>query len=459
MKRAKYEKTLEKLQVRLCHLQRWVKEKGLRVVIVFEGRDGAGKGGTIRAITERVSPRVFRVVALPAPSDREKTQVYMQRYLQHFPAAGEVVIFDRSWYNRAGVEYVMGFCSKKEHDRFLELCPQIEKFMVDGGVILIKLWLEVSNDEQKRRFEARVEDPIRQWKLSPMDLPSRKRWYDYSRARDLMLKETDTRIAPWYIVRSDDKRAARLNTIEHVLSLIPYKKLPHKKVKLPKRSTKGAYDDDKAIARRRFVRERVSDANGGTIPLTPHLAALRRVSAHINPTGQVRNTAAAGRCPVIACTVSPVSRCRKCAASVPGGRSTRVVPHVPEPSGNERLSLARGTINRGTIARRVPEASWRAKATMWSGKDPSTSSGWYAPCNSRSACSRRKCRPHVVMNNLIRASTHESMSSETSRSTTSPASSRPIRGCNSSSSAWRVSKSTARRLSGSTRLKSQSSVP
>jgi polyphosphate kinase 2 len=256
MKRAKYEKTLEKLQVRLCHLQQWIKEKGLRVVIVFEGRDGAGKGGTIRALTERVSPRVFRVAALPAPSDREKTQVYMQRYLRHFPAAGEVVIFDRSWYNRAGVEYVMGFCSKKEHDRFLELCPQIEKFMVDGGVILIKLWLEVSNDEQKRRFEARVEDPIRQWKLSPMDLPSRKRWYDYSRARDLMLKKTDTRIAPWYIVRSDDKRAARLNTIEHVLSLIPYKKLPHKKVKLPKRSTKGAYDDDKSIARRRFVRER-----------------------------------------------------------------------------------------------------------------------------------------------------------------------------------------------------------
>jgi polyphosphate kinase 2 len=256
MKRAKYEKTLEKLQVRLCHLQQWIKEKGLRVVIVFEGRDGAGKGGTIRALTERVSPRVFRVAALPAPSDREKTQVYMQRYLRHFPAAGEVVIFDRSWYNRAGVEYVMGFCSKKEHDRFLELCPQIEKFMVDGGVILIKLWLEVSNDEQKRRFEARVEDPIRQWKLSPMDLPSRKRWYDYSRARDLMLKKTDTRVAPWYIVRSDDKRAARLNTIEHVLSLIPYKKLPPKKVKLPKRSTKGGYDDDKSIARRRFVRER-----------------------------------------------------------------------------------------------------------------------------------------------------------------------------------------------------------
>ena len=184
MKRQKYEKELRKLQVRLCHLQRWVKEKGLRVVVVFEGRDGAGKGGTIRALTERVSPRVFRVVALPAPSDREKSQVYIQRYLQHFPAAGEVVIFDRSWYNRAGVEHVMGFCSDKEHKRFLELCPQIEKFMIEGGVILIKLWMEVSDDEQKRRFEARIEDPVRQWKLSPMDIPSRTRWYDYSRARD-----------------------------------------------------------------------------------------------------------------------------------------------------------------------------------------------------------------------------------------------------------------------------------
>jgi polyphosphate kinase len=256
MKRAKYEKALGKLQVQLCHLQRWVTENGLRVVIVFEGRDGAGKGGTIRAITERVSPRVFRVVALPAPSDREKTQMYMQRYMQHFPAAGEVVIFDRSWYNRAGVEYVMGFCSPKQHQRFLQVCPQVENFMIEGGIILIKLWLEVSNQEQKRRFEARVVDPLRQWKLSPMDLPSRSRWYAYSRARDLMLKKTDTRVAPWHIVRSDDKRAARLNTISHLLSAIPYKKLTQKKVKLPKRSSKGAYDDDKSIARRRFVRER-----------------------------------------------------------------------------------------------------------------------------------------------------------------------------------------------------------
>ena len=256
MKRAKYEKELHKLQVRLCHLQRWIKEKGLRVVIVFEGRDGAGKGGTIRAITERLSPRIFRVAALPAPSDREKSQVYMQRYLQHFPAAGEAVIFDRSWYNRAGVEYVMGFCSSKQHKRFLEVCPQVEKFMVEGGVTLIKVWMEVSNDEQKRRFEARIDDPIRQWKLSPMDLPSRRRWYEYSRARDLMLKKTDTRFAPWSIVRSDDKRKARLNTIAHLLSQIPHKKLPHDKVKLPGRSRKGAYDDDAAIARRRFVRER-----------------------------------------------------------------------------------------------------------------------------------------------------------------------------------------------------------
>jgi polyphosphate kinase 2 len=256
MKRAKYEKALNKLQVELCHLQEWIQEKKLRVVIVFEGRDGAGKGGTIRALTERVSPRIFRVVALPAPSDREKTQVYMQRYLENFPAAGEVVIFDRSWYNRAGVEYVMGFCTPGQHQRFLKLIPQLEKFLVEGRTILIKVWLEVSNAEQKRRFEARVRDPLRQWKLSPMDLPSRKRWYDYSRARDLMLKQTDTRIAPWYIVRSDDKRAARLNTIAHLLSMIPYKKLPHKKVKLPARSTKGAYDDDATIARRRFVRER-----------------------------------------------------------------------------------------------------------------------------------------------------------------------------------------------------------
>jgi polyphosphate kinase len=262
MKRAKYEKELRKLQIQLCRAQSWIKEKGRRFVIVFEGRDGAGKGGTIRALTERLSPRVFRVVALPAPSDREKTQTYMQRYLQHFPAAGEVVIFDRSWYNRAGVEHVMGFCTPKQHRRFLELCPQIEKFMVDGGIVLIKLWLEVSNEEQQRRFEARINDPVRQWKLSPMDLPSRERWYDYSRARDEMLKSTDTSFAPWYVVRSDDKRAARLNTIRHLLSQVPYKKVPHVKVKLPKRSTKGAYDDARSLAHRRFVEEYYGGSNG-----------------------------------------------------------------------------------------------------------------------------------------------------------------------------------------------------
>jgi len=256
MKRKKYEAEIRRLQVQLCHLQRWVKEKGLRVVIVFEGRDGAGKGGTIRALTERVSPRVFRVVALPAPSDREKSQMYVQRYLTHFPAAGEVVIFDRSWYNRAGVERVMGFCTDDEYERFLELCPVVERFIIDGGVRLIKVWLEVSNEEQERRFKARVEDPLRQWKLSVMDLPSRERWYDYSRARDRMLKDTDTKQAPWLIVRSDDKRSARLNTIAHILSLIPYKKLPQQKVKLPDRKTKGKYDDQASLKGRRFVKER-----------------------------------------------------------------------------------------------------------------------------------------------------------------------------------------------------------
>jgi polyphosphate kinase 2 len=250
-----YEKELRKLQAKLCRLQEWVKHKGLRVIIVFEGRDGAGKGGTIRAITERVSPRVFRVMALPAPSDREKGQMYIQRYVKHFPAAGEIVIFDRSWYNRAGVEYVMGFCTGEEHDRFLELCPVVEKFVVEGGVILIKYWLEVGNEEQERRFEARITDPLRQWKLSPVDLPGRTRWYDYSRARDLMLKATDKPYAPWYILRSDDKKRARLNCITHLLSLIPHGKVPRAKVKLPKRSRKGAYDDQATLARRRFVPE------------------------------------------------------------------------------------------------------------------------------------------------------------------------------------------------------------
>ena len=256
MKAKKYDKELRKLQARLCHLQDWVKQKGLRVIIVFEGRDAAGKGGTIRALTERVSPRVFRLVALPAPSDREKSQMYFQRYMAHFPAAGEIVIFDRSWYNRAGVEHVMGFCTKEQHARFLDRCPQIEKYIVDGGIQLIKIWLEVGDKEQKRRFAARINDPLRQWKLSPMDLPSRQRWYDYSRARDLMLEATDTAYTPWYIVRSDDKRRARLNCISHILSLIPHKRIPHKKITLPKRSSKEKYDDQAALKGRNFVLEK-----------------------------------------------------------------------------------------------------------------------------------------------------------------------------------------------------------
>src|SRR5579871_1060269 len=206
LKRKDYEKELHKLQVELCHLQEWVKYKGLRVIIVFEGRDAAGKGGTIKAITERVSPRVFRVVALPAPSDREKSQLFAQRYIERFPAGGEIIIFDRSWYNRAGVEYVMGFCSEAEHERFLGLTPLFERHIVEAGIILIKVWIEVGPDEQERRFHARIDDPLRQWKLSPMDLESFARWSDYSRARDLMLKATDTKDAPWYIVRSDDKQ-------------------------------------------------------------------------------------------------------------------------------------------------------------------------------------------------------------------------------------------------------------
>jgi polyphosphate kinase len=256
LKRKDYEKELRRLQSDLCLLQASVKHNGDRIVIVFEGRDGAGKGGTIRAITERVSPRVFRVVALPAPSDREKTQLYMQRYLQHFPAAGEIVIFDRSWYNRAGVEYVMGFCTKDQHRRFLELCPVVEKYMTETGITLIKFWLEVSDEEQERRFQARVDDPLRQWKLSPMDLPSRERWYDYSRARDMMLDATDSEHAPWYVVRSDDKKRARLNCISYLLSLIPWEPLPRKKVKLPKRSSKGAYDDQATLQGRRHVPEK-----------------------------------------------------------------------------------------------------------------------------------------------------------------------------------------------------------
>ena len=253
MKRKEYEKQLRELQIELCALQDWVKQKGLRVVVVFEGRDAAGKGGTIKAITERVSPRVFRVAALPAPSDREKGQLYMQRYVAHLPTAGEIVIFDRSWYNRAGIEHVMGFCTDEQYSRFLKVCPEFELFIVDDGIQLIKYWLEVGDEEQKRRFLARIEDPLRQWKLSPTDLCSRSRWFAYSRARDAMFAATDTKFAPWYIVRSDDKRRARLNCIRHLLDQIAYKKLPREEVMLPDRLMDDAYDDIAALKSMRFV--------------------------------------------------------------------------------------------------------------------------------------------------------------------------------------------------------------
>ena len=253
MKGKEYVHELRKLQAGLCRLQQWVKQEGLRVVIVFEGRDAAGKGGTIKALTERVSPRVFRIAALPAPSDREKSQMYIQRYMQHFPAAGEIVIFDRSWYNRAGVERVMGFCSEEQHQRFLQLVPFIERIVVEGGLILVKYWLEVSKDEQERRFMARIEDPLRQWKLSPMDVESWKRWDDYTRARDEMLMMSDTAHAPWHIVRSDDKKQARLNCIAHLLSLIPVGELKQDKVKLPSRPKKNKVDPEQGLVGRRFV--------------------------------------------------------------------------------------------------------------------------------------------------------------------------------------------------------------
>jgi polyphosphate kinase len=256
MKRKAYENELRKLQVELCRLQDWVKTTGAKIIIVFEGRDAAGKGGTIKAITERVSPRVFRVVALPAPSDREKTQMFIQRYIERFPAAGEIIIFDRSWYNRAGVEYVMGFATDEQHDRFLKLCPEIEKYIVDGGITLIKMWLEVGKEEQEKRFLKRINDPLRQWKLSPMDLESYKRWYEFSKARDLMLKATDSKHAPWHIVRTDDKRRGRLNCISHILSEIPYKKISQAKVKLPKRVNKNKYDDNAPLKNRNFVLEK-----------------------------------------------------------------------------------------------------------------------------------------------------------------------------------------------------------
>jgi polyphosphate kinase 2 len=241
LKRKQYDKELERLHVELVKLQEWVKHKGLKVCVVFEGRDGAGKGGTIKAITERVSPRVFRVIALPAPTEREKSQMYAQRYLPHLPAAGEVVIFDRSWYNRAGVERVMGFCSGEQAKSFLQVVPAFEKMMVASGIILLKYWMEVSMEEQTRRLESRIDDGRKIWKLSPMDLLSYSRWYDYSRARDDMFQATDTAWAPWYVVNSDNKRRARLNLITHLLSKVPYKKAPREKVRLPKRQKAKGY--------------------------------------------------------------------------------------------------------------------------------------------------------------------------------------------------------------------------
>jgi len=241
LKRQEYEAELAKLHVEIVKLQEWVKGAGAKICILFEGRDGAGKGGTIKAITERVSPRIFRVVALPAPTEREKSQMYIQRYLPHLPAAGEVVIFDRSWYNRAGVERVMGFCTEEQARKFLQVVPAVEKAIIESGVIFIKYWLEVSQDEQTRRLKARIHDGRKIWKLSPMDLKSYSRWYDYSRARDEMIKATDTAWAPWYVAQSDDKKRARLNIISHMLNLIPYHEVPREKVKLPKRQKPGGY--------------------------------------------------------------------------------------------------------------------------------------------------------------------------------------------------------------------------
>jgi polyphosphate kinase 2 len=255
MKNKAYLAELRKLQVQLCYLQEWVKSTGARVIILFEGRDAAGKGGIIKAITERVSPRVYRVAALPAPTEREKSQMYMQRYVRHFPSGGEIVIFDRSWYNRAGVEYVMGFCSEEQRQDFLDGCPVAERWIADSGITLIKIWLEVGMDEQERRFMDRINDPLRQWKLSPMDVESFGRWYAYSRARDLMLELTDTEHAPWCIVPSDDKRRARLNGISHILSRVPYERIKKPKVRLAKRNMKDRYDDSASLQGRRFVKE------------------------------------------------------------------------------------------------------------------------------------------------------------------------------------------------------------
>jgi len=253
--RKDYEAELEKLQVELCHLQDWVRETKARIIIVCEGRDTAGKGGLIRRLTERVSPRTFRVVALSAQAEHERKKLFFQRYVEQFPVEGEIVIFDRSWYNRAGVERVMGFTSKDDVETFLENAPRFEQWLVDAGMILIKLWLEVGKDEQKRRFEGRINDPLRQWKLSPMDMKSYSRWYDYSRARDAMFKATSHEAAPWYVLRSDDKKRARLNGIKHILSLIPYKRIKRDKPELPKRSKKHHYDDSLDISKVKMVPE------------------------------------------------------------------------------------------------------------------------------------------------------------------------------------------------------------
>jgi polyphosphate kinase 2 len=241
MKTKEYERHMRLLHGELVALQEWVKATGAKICIVFEGRDTAGKGGTIKRITERVSPRVFRIVALPAPTDRERSQMYIQRYLRHFPAAGEVIIFDRSWYNRAGVERVMGFCSHEQSAKFLEQVPAVEKAMVESGIILLKYWLEVGPDEQTRRLESRINDPRKIWKLSDMDLLSYSRWFDYSRARDDMLRETDTSWAPWFVAHTDDKKRGRLNIISHLLSQIPYEQLKHRDIKLPKRRVDHDY--------------------------------------------------------------------------------------------------------------------------------------------------------------------------------------------------------------------------
>ncbi len=253
MSRKRYEKELEKLHAELVKLQFWIKEKGLRIIVVFEGRDAAGKGGVIKAITERVSPRVFRVVALPAPSDQEKTQMYIQRYMRHFPSAGEMVIFDRSWYNRAGVERVMDFCTREQYIRFLQYTPLMERAMVDAGILLFKYWLDVSMDVQEKRFRERIDDPRKIWKLSPMDVASYQRWYDYSRARDDMLAATDLEYSPWTIVPADDKRRARLNCIAHLLSRVDYEDVTGDRIELGERKPEGAYDDDATLAERSMV--------------------------------------------------------------------------------------------------------------------------------------------------------------------------------------------------------------